>query len=257
MYGFVRVLRPEVEVLAAGLHLAIRPGIAATGGKLSHSIDAAAVLVCSCCWMVACVPVSVTTILSTYALRIGSAARVPCRVAHEHDAAGRRVALHRVGAVGDRVLLRRGARRNVVQALDRSWVERPNGQHGREVRRRVGQLVGDGLARSRHAGDLVAVDVGLDRGHRRRDLGEAGAEGLVADDQRLEVGQAAERLRRVARALEAEHRVGRGDLTRRRGVPHRAGPDRHRVGQAVVADRRRRGRQVGHDCVVVFPTTAG
>ena len=33
---------------------------------------AAAVLVCSCCWLVCWVPVSVTTILSTYALRIGS-----------------------------------------------------------------------------------------------------------------------------------------------------------------------------------------
>ena len=48
------------------------PGSAPTGGNASNSIDAAAVLVCSCCWTLVWFPVSVTTILSTYALRIGS-----------------------------------------------------------------------------------------------------------------------------------------------------------------------------------------
>ena len=111
MYGFDEKVGPRLKFLPPAFIWLIRPGTAETGGKLSNSIDAAAVLVCSCCWLVSCWPVSVTTILSTYALRIGSLLAVPRRVAHEHDAAGRRVALHHVRAVSDHVLLRRGARR--------------------------------------------------------------------------------------------------------------------------------------------------
>src|SRR6476646_1330176 len=42
------------------------------GGKTSHSMSAVGVPVCSCCWTESCVTVSLTTTLSTYALRIGS-----------------------------------------------------------------------------------------------------------------------------------------------------------------------------------------
>ena len=48
------------------------PGVAPTGGNASNSIDAAAVLVCSCCWMAVWFPVIEMLILSTYALWIGS-----------------------------------------------------------------------------------------------------------------------------------------------------------------------------------------
>src|SRR6185437_3756490 len=159
---------------------------------------------------------------------------------------GRDVALDHVGPVSDHVLRAGVAARDVVQALHRGRVERVHRQLGREVRRGVDQGVGDGLAGGRDAGDLVAVYVRLHggRGGARAEFGEAVAEGLVTDDQALEVRQAAERLDRVARALEAEHRVGRGDLPRRAGVPHRAGPDRHRDGLAAIGDRGRPGGQI-------------
>ena len=50
----------------------MRPGSDAVGGKLLNSMPPAAVLVCRICWTVIGLPVSVTLIASTYALRIGS-----------------------------------------------------------------------------------------------------------------------------------------------------------------------------------------
>ena len=68
------------------------------------------------------------------------------------------------------------------------------------------------------------------------DLREAVAEVLVALDQRGEVGDAAERLDGVARALDPSHHVGSGDRPCRVGVPLRARAEGDRVGRAVLAD---------------------
>ena len=46
------------------------------GGKTSHSMSAVGVPVCSCCCTESWLTVSLTTTLSTYALRIGSVAGV-------------------------------------------------------------------------------------------------------------------------------------------------------------------------------------
>ncbi len=144
------------------------------------------------------------------------------------------------------MLLRRGARGHVVQRLDRRRGEGVQLQLAREVRRRVDQRVGDRLAADLDAGGRVRGQVRLHRGRGRR-LGEAGAEVRVTHDQRLEVGQATERLDPVAGALDTAQRVGRGDLAGRGGVPHRAGANGDRVGLAAVADHGRRGGQVRRD----------
>ena len=56
----------------------------------SNSMSALGVPVCSCCWIESWLTVSLITILSTYALRIGSVAGVPGRVAGEGDRLRRR-----------------------------------------------------------------------------------------------------------------------------------------------------------------------
>ncbi len=175
-------------------------------------------------------------------------AGLPGRVADEDDAPRGHVALDLVRPVGDDVLRLGGARRQVVQALHGRGREGVQLQHVREVAGRVDQVVGDRLPRGLHTRDLVGVDVVLDgRDGGGRDLGEPGAELRVADDQRLEVRQAAERLGRVAVPLQAEQRVSRRDLPRRAAVPHRAGADRHAVRLAPVGDGRQRGGEVGLD----------
>ena len=175
-------------------------------------------------------------------------AGLPRRVADEDDAPGGHVALDLVRPVRDDVLALGAAARQVVQAFDRRGREGVQLQHVREVAGRVDQVVGDRLARGLHTRDLVGVDVLLDgRDRGGRDLGEPGAELLVADDQRLEVRQPAERLGRVAVPLEAEQRVSRRDLPGRGGVPVGAGADRHGVRLAAVADGRQRGGEVRHD----------
>ena len=175
-------------------------------------------------------------------------AGLPRRVADVDDAPRGHVALDLVRPVRDDVLPFGPAGRQVVQAFHRCGREGVQLQHVREVAGRVDQVVGDRLPRGLHTRDLVGVDVVLDgRDRGGRDLGESGAELRVADDQRLEVRQAAERLGRVAVPLEAEQRVSRRDLARRAGVPVRAGPDRHRVRLAAVGDGRQRRGEVGCD----------
>src|SRR5262249_31549426 len=135
----------------------------------------------------------------------------------------------------------------VLQALHRGRGEWVQGQHVREVRRRLGQRVGHGEAARGHAGDLMGRDVLLDRRRGRLDLGEAGAVVRKTLDQGYEVRHAAERLCRVARPLEAQHGVGPGYLASGLAVPLDAGPDRYLVGQTITADRWRTGRQVRRD----------
>src|SRR4249919_1488563 len=69
MYGLVEAVGPRLRL---GSLLAISAGSWDGGGKLSNSRSALGVPVCNCCWVLSCVTVSLTMILSTYALRIGS-----------------------------------------------------------------------------------------------------------------------------------------------------------------------------------------
>src|SRR4051794_12716236 len=69
MYGFEDAEGPMVRF---GSFLAMSAGSCEGGGKLSNSMSALGVPVCSCCCVESCVTVSLTTILSTYALRTGS-----------------------------------------------------------------------------------------------------------------------------------------------------------------------------------------
>ena len=73
MYGLVEYCDPRLKLWVSPCFICwYRPGSAPTGGNASNSMLAAAVLVCSCCWIAGSLPVSVTLISLTYALRTGS-----------------------------------------------------------------------------------------------------------------------------------------------------------------------------------------
>src|SRR5882757_4061090 len=68
-YGLLDAVMPRLRF---GSFFAIRAGSCDGGGPTSNSRSAVGVPVCSCCWTESWVTVSLTTILSTYALRTGS-----------------------------------------------------------------------------------------------------------------------------------------------------------------------------------------
>jgi hypothetical protein len=154
------------------------------------------------------------------------------------------------------VLGSRRARRDIGELLDRGRRKCRQGQDVQEIRGRMGQGEVDGQRVARvdlDARNRVAGHVGGHRGGAgARNLCKSITESLQSDNERLVVGQAAERLGRITGSFEATNLVGAGDLPGRRGVPHRTGLDGDLVGQAVgtdIAVRRRRHlcRQVGDD----------
>src|SRR5262245_21044774 len=69
MYGLVDAVSPRFRF---GSFFAISAGSWLGGGAWSNSMSVLAVPVWSCCWIESWLTVSLTTTLSTYALRIGS-----------------------------------------------------------------------------------------------------------------------------------------------------------------------------------------
>src|ERR1700684_1962298 len=72
-YGLLLEVRPRLTSLVVPACIcASRPGTAPTGGQLLNSMPPLGPLVCSTSWLTGSVPVSVTLIALTYALRIPS-----------------------------------------------------------------------------------------------------------------------------------------------------------------------------------------
>ncbi len=68
-YGLLDAVSPRFRF---GSLVLISAGSCDGGGSASNSMSALGVPVCSCCWIESWLTVSLTTILSTYALRTGS-----------------------------------------------------------------------------------------------------------------------------------------------------------------------------------------